>query len=444
MSLHFPQGVEWNPPIATSSPIRIFINSAGLIFFLWVILHKVLPAQEPAPVTVAVTLQRDVSSGQEFVGTIVPTRISSVGSAVDGRVIDFPVNEGDRVKKGEVLAQLLTKQLEIQLAGAQAELELKKQELEELKNGARPEEKSQAEARLLKAKAERAYNQSSLKRAEQLRAKGTLTEEDLQAASMSADQADQAYAEAEAAWKLVLAGPRAEQIAQAQAGLGVQQEIVNGIQDQLEKHTIKAPFDGYIVEEFTEVGQWLARGANVVRVAELDYVGIEVMVLENYIPKLELGEAVRVEVPAVPGKIFEAKIELIVPQGDARSRSFPVKLFMKNEILRSGPLFKSGMFARVALPVGKANAATLVPKDAIVLGGANPRVFVVEPDPKNEQQLIVQPRVVELGVSEGGLIAVKGDLRQGDKVVVEGNERLLPMSPVRIAREVDTVVRNSE
>lgn len=400
------------------------------------------PGRGPASVTVATVVQRDVSAGQEFVGTLVPTRISSVGSAVDGRVIEFPVNEGDRVKKGQVLAQLLTQQLEIQLAGARAELELRKHELEELRNGARPEEKAQAEARLLNAKAGRAYHEARLRRAEKLRENSTLTEEDLQGVSMATDQAFQAYAEAEAAWKLVEAGPRKEQIAQAEARMAAQQEVVNGIIDQLEKHTIKAPFDGYVVQEFTEVGQWLSRGANVVRVAELDYVGIEVMVLENYISELELGEVVRVEVPAIPGKIFEAKIQLIVPQGDARSRSFPVKLFMKNEIRPSGPLFKSGMFARVSLAVGRASSATLIPKDAIVLGGQSPIVYVAVPDPKDKQKLIAQPKVVELGVSDGGLIAVKGDLHEGDKVIVQGNERLIPMSPIQITGEIDSIAHS--
>jgi RND family efflux transporter MFP subunit len=399
------------------------------------------PGRE-AKVTVATVVQRDVAAGQEFVGTLVPTRISSVGSAVDGRVIEFPVNEGDRVKKGQPLAKLLTKQLEIQLAGANAELELRRHELDELKNGAREEEKAQAHARLLNAKAARAFNQARLRRVQKLRENSTLTEEDLQAVSMAADQADQAFAEAEAAWKLVEAGPRREEISQAESRLAAQQEVVNGILDQLEKHTIKAPFDGFVVQEFTEVGQWLARGEKVVRVAELDMAGVEVMVLENYIPQLNLGDSARVEIPAIPGRLFEAKIALIVPQGDARSRSFPVKLFMNNELLPSGPLLKSGMFARVTLPVGKSDAATLVPKDAIVLGGPSPMVYVVAPNPQKADQLIAKPLAVELGVSEGGLIQVKGDLQAGEKVVVHGNERLMPMSPVSITREIDTVAKS--
>lgn len=400
------------------------------------------PSQGPASVTVTAVVEREVSSGQEFVGTLVPTRISRVGSAVDGRVVEFPVNEGDRVKKGQVLARLLTQQLEIQLAGARAELELRKEELEELRNGTRPEEKRQAEARLLNAKAGLAYNEAKLRRVQKLRENSTLTEEDLQLVAMSSEQAKQAHVEAEAGWKLAQEGPRKEQIAQAESRMAVQVEVVNGILDQLEKHSIKSPFDGYVVQEYTEVGQWLSRGADVVRVAELDQVGIEVMVLENYVTELEIGETARVEVPAVPGKIFEGKITLIVPQGDARSRTFPVKLFMNNEIRPSGPQFKSGMFARVSLAVGKPRLSTLVPKDAIVLGGQSPLVFVVVSDPKTEGLFIAQPRVVELGISEGGLIAVKGELHSGDKVVVQGNERLLPMSPVQITKEIDGVARS--
>src|SRR5688500_8681683 len=69
----------------------------------------------PANVVTAKAIEREITSGHTFVGTVMPKRISTVGSAVDGRVVDFKVNLGDRVKKADPLAQLLTKQLEIEL-----------------------------------------------------------------------------------------------------------------------------------------------------------------------------------------------------------------------------------------------------------------------------------------------------------------------------------------
>ena len=101
-----------------------------------------LRGQAPPAALVAVSpvVEREVTAGQTFVGTVMPLRKSIVGSAVDGRVIEYPLNEGDRVQKGQVLAHLLTDTVKLQLAAAEAELDLRKQQLAELKNGTRPEE----------------------------------------------------------------------------------------------------------------------------------------------------------------------------------------------------------------------------------------------------------------------------------------------------------------
>ncbi len=95
----------------------------------------------------AQVIQREIVEGQAFVGTVQPTRTSEVGSAVDGRVIEFDANRGDRISKGQPLAKLLTKQLEIELAGANAELANRNALYDEQKRG-RSEEIEQAKARL--------------------------------------------------------------------------------------------------------------------------------------------------------------------------------------------------------------------------------------------------------------------------------------------------------
>ena len=108
----------------------------------------------PAIVSVSpVVVRQNVEAGQSFVGHVHPIRRSVIGSAVDGRVVEFKVNAGDYVTAKQPLAQLLTKQLEIQIAGAEADLKLKTSELQELQNGARPEEKREANAKMAAAQA---------------------------------------------------------------------------------------------------------------------------------------------------------------------------------------------------------------------------------------------------------------------------------------------------
>ncbi|MCH2203857.1 MAG: biotin/lipoyl-binding protein, partial [Fuerstiella sp.] len=106
-----------------------------------------------SPVVVAEVIEREVNSGHRVVGTVMPIHKSTVGTAVDGRVVEYLVNLGDYVQANQPLAKLRTGTLEIELNSAQAELTLRQEELRELQNGSRPEEISEARARMLAAEA---------------------------------------------------------------------------------------------------------------------------------------------------------------------------------------------------------------------------------------------------------------------------------------------------
>jgi multidrug efflux pump subunit AcrA (membrane-fusion protein) len=105
-----------------------------------------------------------------------------------------------------------------------------------------------------------------------------------------------------------------------------------------------------------------------------------------------------------------------------------VQLRLANPRQKGNFLIKPGMLARVSLPVGEAHIVTLVPKDALVLGGPKPTVFVVSNG-------VARMIPVETGVSIDSLIEVTGDVKAGDKVVVTGNERLRP-GPVKVLKEI--------
>jgi len=430
---------------------------------------RLADAQMVSRVTISPVLQKKVTSGQMFVGNLMPLRKSVIGSAVDGRVVKYLASEGDFVTKGTVLAQLLTGTLEIERDGAVAELELRRQELKELTNGSRPEEIVQAEARMLGLKARMQYTEAKFRRMQMLYERQTASKEELDEAVSAASEAAQNYAEAEAAWKLTVAGPRAEKIAQMAAKVRVQEETVRHIEDRLEKFTIRAYFDGFVTQELTQLGHWVRQGEAIAEMVDLSQVDVRVLVLEDYIEHLTTGTEVRVELGAIPNRTFTGKIARIIPQADERSRTFPVDVRLTNEMLdEDTPLLKAGMFARAYLPVGKEEDALLVPKDAIVLGGPKPILFVLndgpppgspgappaadkkppapaaakkgEPTaaaPQGPPPAMVRPVPVELGVSAGEWIQIKGPLKSTDKVVIYGNERLQPMIPLQPVEIVD-------
>jgi RND family efflux transporter MFP subunit len=412
--------------------------------------------QGPAPVAVSVVQRADVDAVQSYVGTVIASRSSSVGSAVDGRVQSFPINEGDFVTKGQPLAQLLTETIHLELEAAQAELLLKQHDLKELENGARPEELAAADARKRAAKAFHEFRLAQLTRATHLFEKGAFNEEELHEIEAEAEAALQLFRQGEENWKLVVAGPRAEKILQAKARVAMQDASVRNLQSRVRKYTIVAPFDGFVVAEHTEQGEWIKQGDLVADVIALDEVDVLVNVRDSHVAHISIGQDIVVEVPALSDLRMTGKVSSIVPQADVRARSFPVKVRVTNPILNNttkhkSAMIKAGMIARAVVPTGAKRKGLLIPKDALVLGGPAPIVFVVDatvPDinapigdaataPSSTRTGKVRPVPVKLGASDGRLIEIVGPVKVGELVVVRGNERLRPGQDVAITETLD-------
>ncbi len=417
------------------------------LFILLAVCNGLLPsltADEPpaAIVAVAPILEQEVASGQTFVATISPLQRAVVGSPVDGRVIEMLAREGDRVEGFKPLVQLLTSTIDKELAALEAELRLRQSELDELRNGLRPAEIEQARAKMLGAKANMEYARSRFERLGRLGDASAVSQEELSEAEAVAIHSEQNYLDLKAAHQLAVEGPRVEQIAQAESQVAQQQAMVDRLKGIIHRHAIITRFDGYVIKEHTEVGAWVKAGDPVMEVIALDDVKVEAFVTEQQIPFVKPGMTVRVEVPALPNQMFSGVVMAVNPQADTKARTFPVQVRVTNEITDAGPTLKAGMYARVELPTGRRQQALMVSKDALVLGGPQPTLFVFESgrselESSSQQQHLprsgmVRAVPVELGVATEKLIQVKGDLTAGQFVVVEGNERLKPGQSVRI------------
>jgi len=391
----------------------------------------------PKPVEVARVIESAVQRGQRVVGTVQPLRITTIGSALDGRVEIFRVNNGQHVKQGETLAELRPKTLQLLLAAAEAELRLFASQLEELRNGSLPEEIDEAEANMFAAKTLMENADRQWKRLQSLSVSRAASITELENAKEQAEAAQFALQGSQASLKRTRNGPRLELIAQAQARVDLQSERVKQLEDQIDKLAIKAPFDGYIATESTEVGAWISQGDPIVQLVQLDKVEIEVPVTAEHAVNLRIGDQIRVEFPELPGELLVGTIDRIVPVADPQTRTYPVYIQMNNRLRDNRPLLMSGMLARVDLPAGRREKMPLVPKDALVLNGEERSVFVFDGDSKvgeGSAQLSGAVRKVQvvLGVAVDGLIQVHGDLDASDLVVVTGNERLVDGEKVSI------------
>ncbi len=380
----------------------------------------------PSPVVLGDVVEREIKQGRSFVGTVEPARRGEVDVQASGFVETLDVEEGDSVDVGDTIATLRTTTLEIRLTAARAQLKLREQALLELQNGSREEDKDRARALVREAQAEEKTAQWKLQAVLKLRKDENVSEEALQDAQRAVATTAARREALQAALDLVEAGPRPERIAQAEAGVAVQAAEVARLEDEKLRHTITAPFKGFVVKKHTEVGAWLNTGEIVVEMVALDEVDVVVPVLEDAVAHLSRGMQVRVAIdalsePSVTGTIFR-----IVPVADRRSRTIPVKVRIKNVMQGKDVRIKAGMFARAWLAVGKPRKAILAPKDAIVLGGRSPVVYVYDADKQ-----MAAPVPVELGVAVDDLIEITGPVQAGAKVVVRGNERIFPGTKVR-------------
>jgi RND family efflux transporter MFP subunit len=170
------------------------------------------------------------------------------------------------------------------------------------------------------------------------------------------------------------------------------------------------------------------QGDPVAEIVELKEVDVEIAVLEDFIPNVQPGMEGVVEVHALTAQPFPGRVTMVNPQADARTRTFPVKVQVANQLINGQPVLKSGMFARVTLPVGKPTPCVVVPKDAVVLGGPTPVIYAVS---TGGGKSTVRPVSVVLGPAQGTWIAAIGEIKEGEQVVIEGNERIRPGQEVR-------------
>ena len=401
-------------------------------------------APNPVAVGTARITEAKVTPEVTLVGTVTAIRRSIVGSPVEGRVSKISINAGDHVGMesgnsdeppcGATLAQLDTEAITIEIAAARAELTRLQHELAELKAGSRPEELAQTKARLEAARDASEHAESRYRRTQELNRQNAIASQELDSARAEAFAAKQELIAASAFHDLTMAGPRKENIAQTTAKVDQQQQEISRLETQLRRHTIRAPFEGDVVRKLAEVGQWLNRGEPVAEIIELDPIDIIVHVPETLVTQIETGDKVLLAFDALPDgtRSFEGTIHGIVSSADQRSRTFPVRIRLANPTHGSTYLLRDGMLARATI-FGHPRSTLLVPKDALILGGPSPVVMIAHAE--NGQEPVAMQVEVEPGVSREDEIEVRGDLKPGQQVIVNGNERVQPGQPLRLVSD---------
>lgn len=409
--------------------LAMFRRSVVMLTLAIGLVGAVRAEAQPPPVKVVLVEARllDAPATITLVGTINPARRSRVGSEIAGLVAEMPVRQGDFVPVGGVLCKLNDDVPALRFEEAKARLDVLQARHEELLAGTRKEEIARLKALFDEAAAEYERWEFEMQRVERLYEGSESNAKEVHDTRAGFLTARWRKVAAKAAYDLGLEGPRAEVIAQAAHEVAAQQAVVKRAKSDLRKTVIQAPFSGFIVERFVEVGEWLGAGGQVVEMVELATVLVRADAPESAIPYLKLGEPVRVKVDALQ-RSFEGGIKHVIRQADRTARTFPVEIEVDNH---DGWL-AAGMFARVTVPAGPKERVVAVPKDAIVEREGITYVATALPNPQGV--MVGMLRGVTTGADVEDWIAVtSGNVQPGALVITRGSENMLPFpAPIQI------------
>ena len=199
-------------------------------------------------------------------------------------------------------------------------------------------------------------------------------------------------------------------------------------QARVERHTLRAPFDGVISERLTETGEWIEPGNPVLTLVAADDLRIEFRVPQEFFIRINPESTLNVTLDALPEHKFAASIDTIVPVSDPSSRTFLVHATVNAGDAQMTP----GMSVHGKLGLTTGRQGVVVPRDAI-LRYPDGRVTVWIINPGSEPPTVTEKRVTT-GNGFDGLVTIRDGIDPGDVIVVQGNESLQENQQVRIQR----------
>ena len=318
---------------------------------------------------------------------------SPIFSRVDGYLRTRLVDYGDRVKTGQLLAEIDTPELDQQIRQARAAVSQTQSTLNEVK------------ADLDLSKANLNLARLTVERWRRLADKGVV-------ARQEADQKEADFAVTEA------------QVARAQASITTTQETVHANEANLHRleemkafARITAPYDGVITSRNVDPGWLINSGSGgtareLFHIAQIQVLRIFVNVPQTNVASVHPGQTAELRVQELPGQVFSARVARIANSLDSNSRAMLTVLEVPNP---SGVLMP-GMYAEVRFSTGRAEAAVLVPGDVLILGKQGPRVAVVAPDHR------IHLRPIRIGQDLGSEIEVVSGLSAGEVVVANPSD----------------------
>jgi multidrug efflux system membrane fusion protein len=350
-----------------------------------------------------------VQEDYEAVGTVRSKTTSVLSSKTVGNILAIHVREGDRVRMGQVLIEIDDRDTRAQLQKAQAGLREVQDAQEEMDQNIRAAESAKEAAEAARSLAAATFK----------RYKALLEEKSVSQQEFDEVQARLKVAEAEV--------DRAERMLRAHMAkksqlLAKMEQVkadIASAQVYVGYSRILSPFNGIVTSKQAEIGLLAAPGVPLLTLEDNSHYRLEVSVEDSMLKKIRLETPVRISIDALGPQELTSRVTQIVPASDPGSRSFTVKVdLLVGKGGPSGqPLLRSGLFGKAHFPIGQKEILK-VPQKAILQRGQLVGVFIA--DSSNTLRL----RLIKTGKQYGDHMEVLSGLNEGDRIVVEGMEKV--------------------
>ena len=316
-------------------------------------------------------------------------QVATITPKVSANIVKFHVQEGDKVKTGQALAQLDKTDYMVGKKAAEAQVQA-------------------AEAGVMQAEAAFEKMSNDYERYKKLKKQGSISESDFESV--------------ESGYKQTEAG-----LAAAKAQVEMAKSSLNNYNNQLAYTTIKAPFDGYISMKRGEIGEMAAPAAPMFEIVQTDKLKVDLYISEMEIYGITKDSTAEISFDAYPDKTETAKVNYINSKVDSATSSVKVEFVFNNK----EHLYKPGMTVRAKITLPE-REHLVVPRNSIFTRDNEVGTVYV----KNEEDKVFSKNVT-LGGSVEGYSIIKNGLDGNEEIVVGGGRQLEEGQAVKVVETRD-------
>ena len=382
-------------------------------FFLFKSLFARTAKPQPTPIAPIVRIV-EIDQAKEletrvFPGVAKESQIAKLSFRVAGKMIESNIKVGAKIKNGELVARLDSRDYELAVKRLQSELASAESLLDAMKTGARPQDIASLESQLTAAQTVYDNAKTNLNRFTSLLADSVATQTQFDAVNTQFETAKGNKETLENELEKAKVGSRKEEIAAAEARIeGLKASLTIAV-NALDDTKLTAPFDGTIVEKFVEDYEVLSPGVPVASLIDTSIIDVAVSLPEEMIVRMNDIRDYRVEFESYP---LQVRINL-------------------DESLEKYPLY-SGMTTMVSIDLVRQNIPQIIPLAALMGEGNATDVWVLEPSDSDHFKTV--RKNVKLVKVDSDLAEIQSDLKPSDKIVAAGARSLREGQVVRLEK----------